>query len=386
MMLKKTIKVLLIEDNEGDARLIQAYLSETANITIELERADCLSAGLGCLADGGLDVVLLDLVLPDSSGLETFRKVIEHDPDAAVVVLTGLDVDELALRAVQEGAEDYLVKNELDADRLIRSVRYAVERTERRRVQRALELTQQELRVAWKIQHSLYPDSSPVLDGIHISGASYPAAEVGGDFYDYIPMLNDDLGIVIADASGHGIDPALLMAEARATLRTLARSHGSVEEIVTAANRILMESMLDNHFITLFMAGFNPRTRSMVFANAGHPPGYIFDPSGEVVMELDSTDFPIGIVPDCDYTSSDPVTLEPGQIVVLLSDGVLEAGIPGHKPFGVERIKALVRDQRYLSGSQIVDTIYNQVLDHCKPDKPKDDMTLIVIKVDANGS
>src|SRR5579864_4927747 len=109
MTVEPPIRILLVEDNSGDARLIQETLADATIGTFALERADRLSAGLTRLAEGGIDVVLLDLGLPDSNGLETFSAARARAADVPIIVLTGLGDDAVALRTVQEGAQDYLV-------------------------------------------------------------------------------------------------------------------------------------------------------------------------------------------------------------------------------------------------------------------------------------
>ena len=127
-MTDSSIKVLLIEDNPGDARLIREMLVETGDASVELECADRLGTGLERLAGGGIDGVLLDLSLPDSQGFETFNKVYAQAPTMPIIVLSGLDEEEMALSAVREGAQDYLVKGQVDGNLLVRSLRYAIER------------------------------------------------------------------------------------------------------------------------------------------------------------------------------------------------------------------------------------------------------------------
>jgi Flp pilus assembly CpaE family ATPase len=124
----KVMKVLLIEDNPGDARLIREMLAEERVASFDLERADRLSTGLGRLAVGGIDVVLLDLSLPDSQGLSTFVRVHAQAPEVPIVLLTGLDDEQLAVEAMRQGAQDYLVKGQVDSSLLVRSMRYAIER------------------------------------------------------------------------------------------------------------------------------------------------------------------------------------------------------------------------------------------------------------------
>ncbi|MCX9010788.1 MAG: ATP-binding protein [Candidatus Methanoperedens sp.] len=122
------IKVLLIEDNPGDARLIKEMLMEAGNISFDLEWRDRLSAGLERLAEGGIDVVLLDLMLPDSRGSETFDRTLAQAPEVPIVVMTGIDDETLATSAVQKGAQDYLIKGQVDSNLLVRSIRYAIAR------------------------------------------------------------------------------------------------------------------------------------------------------------------------------------------------------------------------------------------------------------------
>lgn len=128
MMGEKQYKILLIEDNPGDSRLIQEALREVSGVDIELVKAELLATGLEILAEDDIEVVLLDLTLPDSMGLETLDQVRLYAPEAPVVVLTGLDDEDMALKAVQAGAQDYLVKGQVDGTSLVRAIRYAVER------------------------------------------------------------------------------------------------------------------------------------------------------------------------------------------------------------------------------------------------------------------
>lgn len=122
------IKVLLIEDNPGDARLISEMLASAKEVLIELDKVDRISLGLEKISEGGFDVILSDLSLPDSRGLATFEKVHSFAPTLPIIVLSGTDDEELAVKAVQEGAQDYLVKGRVDSNLLVRSIRYAIER------------------------------------------------------------------------------------------------------------------------------------------------------------------------------------------------------------------------------------------------------------------
>ena len=148
-MSDKATKVLLIEDNPGDARLIGEMLAEVRSTVFDLERTERLSAGLKRLAEGGIDVVLVDLSLPDSRGLNTFGRVQAQSPQVPIIVLTGLDDEMLAVKAVRQGAQDYLVKGQVDGNLLVRALRYAIER---KRAEE--ELRESEERYRTLFQHS----------------------------------------------------------------------------------------------------------------------------------------------------------------------------------------------------------------------------------------
>ena len=124
----KFIRVLLIEDNPGDARLIQETLAEAGRVKFALEHVDNLETGLERLSRGGVDLILLDLGLPDSRGLDTFVKTHTQAPEVPIVVLTGLDNETMAIKAVQSGAQDYLIKGQIDDHLLVRALLYAIER------------------------------------------------------------------------------------------------------------------------------------------------------------------------------------------------------------------------------------------------------------------
>ena len=140
-MAQKVLKILLIEDNPGDARLIEEFLSETESSGLELEWVERLSEGIERLNKGDIEIVLLDLSLPDSTGFDTFKKLHEKAPGVAIIVFTGLDDKEMGVRAVQAGAQDYLVKGKVDSHLLVRSIEYAIERQRMMRELQAMSIT-----------------------------------------------------------------------------------------------------------------------------------------------------------------------------------------------------------------------------------------------------
>ena len=135
----KTIRLLTIEDNPGDYRLIQEMLNEAKGVKFEVQTANRFSAGIECLRKGNIDIVLLDLSLPDSEGLDTFKSVHAMVPEVPTVILTAIKDEALAAKAVQEGAQDYLIKGSIDGNLLVHSIRYAIERKKAEKIMQELQ-------------------------------------------------------------------------------------------------------------------------------------------------------------------------------------------------------------------------------------------------------
>jgi serine phosphatase RsbU (regulator of sigma subunit) len=252
---------------------------------------------------------------------------------------------------------------------------------ERLQAEEALHLKEAELRIAKKIQQGLVAKAPPALAGFDIAGASYPAVETGGDYFDFIPLLDSCQGIVIADASGHGLGPALLVTETRAYLRAFALASEDIARIVALVNHRLVEDTGSDSFVTLFLARLDPCTRSLLYASAGHPKGCFCDASGSVKAFLESTGPPLGIVPGGDFPIGPAITLQPGDLVLLLTDGVVEARAPDDTVFGFQRAIDLARVYRRDTAAEIVYNLYHAVRAFSHNHPQIDDITAVVIKL-----
>jgi phosphoserine phosphatase RsbU/P len=252
---------------------------------------------------------------------------------------------------------------------------------QRKRAEQELRATEEEFRAARDIQERLFPRESPILGGFDISGWSHPASAAGGDYFDYLPMQGDRLGVVVADVTGHGIGPALLMAETRAYLRVLAQSHEDLGAILTAANRVLAHDIGLERFITMLLISLDTQTRVLHYANAGHPSGFVLNPAGEVKVELRRTGVPLGIKPDTDYQAARQVQLASGDLVLLLTDGIDEAVSPRQELFGIDRALAVVRERRHCPASEVVEALDQAVRQFSQNAPQLDDATAVVIRV-----
>lgn len=253
--------------------------------------------------------------------------------------------------------------------------------TERKRTERALQESEEQMRVAREIQQHLFPKSAPGVPGFEIAGVSQPAEAMGGDYFDYLEMIHGCLGLVVGDVTGHGVGPALLMAEARAYLRLLTKNSNDVGEIMTRANAALAQDVGTERFVTLLLARLDPKTRALTYVNAGHPSGYVFAPSGEIRSTLKRTSLPLGIRADTVYASAGAITLSPGEIVLLLTDGFEEAVDAEDRVFGMDRVFNVVRQHREKPAKEIVRALCDAVHHFLKGVPQEDDVTVIVAKV-----
>jgi serine phosphatase RsbU (regulator of sigma subunit) len=376
----RRIRILLVEDDPDDVWVMRGLLGDRWDGPFELAQVEALSAGIRRCQEEPFDVVLLDLSLPDSQGLETFLAMHAQAEGVPIVVLTGCDDESAAMRAVQAGAEDYLVKGQVDDNVLVRSIRYAIERSRRHHAEEALRATSEEFRLAGEIQRRLFPAAAPVVEGFDIAGALYPAKATAGDYFDFIPMIDDCLGIVVGDVSSHGMGPALLMSETRACLRTLAQTHFDVGDILTRANRVLAADTDDFHFVTLAMARLDPREHTLVYASAGQR-GYLLRASGNVET-LDSTSLPLGVSEETVVPTAPPLSLGRGDVVTFFTDGVIEAESPGKVRFGSERALDVIRAIKDEPARRITERLYEEICGFARHQPQADDITVVVVKAE----
>lgn len=248
------------------------------------------------------------------------------------------------------------------------------------RSRHVLDRQRYELSIARALQQSWLPSATLRIPGVDLGGASVPASETGGDYFDFIRFSDEHVLVAVGDVSGHGLGPAMIMADARASLRALALTRMNIDSMVNLVNVRICEDSLEDTFFTLFLALLNPYTHSLTYYNAGHCPGFLFGPDGTVKLKLDSTDFPIGLFRDHVYNKSSVAQLESGDLLVMLTDGVFEAMSPSGDMFGMPRVLQLIRDCLHLEASQIVATLIETVQTFAVT-ALKDDVTAVVVKV-----
>jgi sigma-B regulation protein RsbU (phosphoserine phosphatase) len=254
--------------------------------------------------------------------------------------------------------------------------------TQRKQMEQSIRDRESQLLAARRIQEHLQPAHPPEIVGLDIAGVSYPADYVAGDYFDYLTLPDGSLGIVIVDVSGHGFASALLAASTHALVRSLADHHTDVGEILSIANSVLQKETEEDRFITLMLGRLDPRGGSFDYASAGHQTGYIFDNSGELKVHLKSTALPLGIFADIDVPLGARISLQQADVVVLLTDGVSEAYSARGEMFGTQRALRVIRDNRGGTAREIIAALHQEIYKHSGSQRPHDDITTVVVKVD----
>ena len=377
MAIHESFRIMLVEDSATSAELAKCWLEDGIGTGFILHRAAQLSSALELLQQKAVDLTILDLNLPDSQGLDTFRCIHAQDRNVPIVILSSEIDEELALDAVRLGAQDYVVKDNRIRNPLARPVLFAWERVQRYRAEEALRENNQQLQLARSVQRYLLPDGPPMLEGFDIACRCEPADLIGGDYYDFIPLNDGSLGLAIADVSGHGTAAALLMVEVRATFRALVGQGLGLSEVMHVTNQLLTPD-LDYNFVTAFFGVLQPKARILRYGSAAHPA--ILMHADGAVRRLDAHTPPLGVHTGGSMIS-DEISLRDGDVLVLYTDGLVERLNVRHGLFGLNRLLEVLRRNRQLTAEEILECILMAVRDFSGGVPQADDETLVIVKV-----
>ncbi|MBE0564396.1 MAG: SpoIIE family protein phosphatase [Krumholzibacteria bacterium] len=252
---------------------------------------------------------------------------------------------------------------------------------ERMRDRERSDLLLRSLLTAADIQRGLLPVAPPVVPGYDIAGATRPAWDVGGDYFDYIPLDDGRWGLALGDVSGKGIPAALLMANLQATLRGVALQDLPCHQGMAWCNRLLHRSTAADRFATLFYCVLDPARHHLQYCNAGHEHPLILARDGSVRARLDQGGIPAGILADPGYESGE-AALDPGDMLLVYSDGATDMENGREEPFGIARLLETVCHHRDAGAALIATTVMEEVRRHAAGEPPTDDTTLLIVKRD----
>jgi serine phosphatase RsbU (regulator of sigma subunit) len=333
------LRILLVEDDAGDALLVQELLADVER-PVGLTWVQTVAEAEEQLA--GQDCVLVDLGLPDATGLQAVQRL--RVLGTPVVVLTGLADEDQAVAAVAAGAQDYLVKGQVDGQLLARVLRYAVERARSEDIQRQLREAQLHAQEKARLERGLLP--SPVLTdrSVEFVPRYRPGMQqmlLGGDFYDVVETSDGTVHTVIGDVCGHGPDEAALGVCLRVAWRTMMLAGRPAAEALSTMQQVLVhERYLDGLFATVCMFSVAPDRRSAELRLAGHPPPLHLGPGGATQLSA-PVGLPLGIR-DGSTWQAQRIELAETWSVLFYTDGIIEARRgDGPERFGVEGLTRL---------------------------------------------
>ena len=358
------VRVLLVEDDDGDALLVDELLDEVGAL-VEVRRARSLSQAKGLVT--GAACILLDLGLPDSQGLNGLRQLLQLEPEAAIVVLTGEANEHLGELAVRAGAQDYLVKGEVAGHMLNRVIRYAVERRRAEEAQRALHAAQIHAQENARLERGLLP--SPLLadSRLSVSARCLPGGKhhlLGGDFYDVVETSDGWVHTLIGDVCGRGPAEAALGVCLRVAWRTMVLAGRPADETLATLSELLEhERQDDTMFATLCMMSVHPDRKTGWVRMAGHLPPLLLNRHG--VAELPTLSAaPLGLSEVRDWPATH-VRLDGSWSILLYTDGLIEGRIgKGSERLGSEGLMDLIRESLGSldgPGEELLDEVIDRV-------------------------
>ncbi|HSR49557.1 MAG TPA: SpoIIE family protein phosphatase [Acidobacteriota bacterium] len=365
------IRVMLVDDEQPARERLRSLLDGFGELKVVGEACDGLEA-LRQIGEMRPDLVFLDIQMPGASGTEVAARL--PAPRPRVVFCTAFD--DYALDAFELHAVDYLLKpvTRKRLQRTVGKVRDALASARRGN----------ELQRARGVQSRLLEKARPSadgwgLEGLEVGALCRPATEVGGDYYDFISLPANRLGIALGDVSGKGVPAGLVMAGLQGRLETLAPQHGDqAAALLTEINRRTWQATESNMYVTFFYAAYDQASRRFSYVNAGHPPGLLFPAGHPEPRRLECGGTPVGLFPAADYRQED-LNLSRGDTVVLYSDGLIEAADSKEQEFGLERVVESASEVLDDTPDGICRHLLERVREHAAT--PQDDCTVLVMKI-----
>jgi len=241
-----------------------------------------------------------------------------------------------------------------------------------------------DVQLAGQVQRMFLPRGQPSISGLDIAGMMQPARDVGGDYYDYMPMNDHAIQMVVADVAGKGVSAALLMSAAAAAMQLQINEAHDIENIIGHLNTGLHSVSDGTRYVTLLLAEIDARRRTVRYINCGHNPALLLRQRTGETVSMDSSCPPLGMFASeaCQVVESE---LDAGDVMVFYTDGLPEAENPEGEAFGMDRLQAVVRANSELPAEQIIKTLFEAAVDFRGTRSFNDDVTIVIVKCDFVG-
>jgi hypothetical protein len=244
-----------------------------------------------------------------------------------------------------------------------------------------LEKLERDLDIAKEIQVGLLPDEPPDTPGFKVAGWNRPADQTGGDYFDWLALPDGRTLFTLADVTGHGIGPALIVAVYRAYMRASASSGPvALNTVFNRVNELLIADIPDGRFITAVIGLIDPTAFQVDLLSAGHAPLLFYEAATETVHNWDADDLPLGITDGVEFSSGRQIHFLPGDMLVLITDGFFEATNAADEQYGIDALERFIRENHRRTPDEFIGRLYRQVKKHADGEAQADDLTALVIK------
>ena len=353
---KKT--VLVVDDAPANLQIVNSILKDDYKIRVATSGAKALVL---VKVKPLPDLILLDVVMPEMDGYEVcgILKATPEARDIPVIFLTGKTEADDETKGFEMGAVDYIHKPFLAAVVKARVHTHLMLREAREQLSRQLIAINSELEMARKIQLAILPHDIPKIAGLEIAARFVPMGSVAGDFYDFLVVDEKHVGILIADAAGHGLPAALIASMLQMALAAQFAQASQPARVLAGLNQALY-GKFTTHFVTAAYIFLDLELGAMKYAGAGHPPLLIWRASTRETAELEENGMVLGLFGDATYGEIE-VTMEPGDRVVLYTDGILEASNLSEEMYGADRFKRFLELNCSLGANEFSDVLLDEL-------------------------
>ena len=383
------VKILSVDDEiDLELLLTQYFRRQIRKGEYEFKFAhNGLEALTMLLKEKDFDIILSDINMPEMDGLTLLTKINEMQNPALKCIMVSAYGDMGNIRqAMNNGAFDFATKP-IDLDDLSVTIEKAIEQIRYIKTMQQehtqLESIKGDLAVAREIQQAIlprifppFPENAHQLD---IAASMNAAKDVGGDFYDLFRIDDERIGFVIADVSGKGVPAAIFMAVSRTLIRATGIRGVSAAECMSYSNDLLAKESVNCMFVTVFYGIYNIKTGEVTYTNAGHNPPYLLKADGSIKSLGNSKNIAAGVMEDFPFTE-EALQLEPGDTLLMYTDGVTEATDTEENEYGEGRLEGLLKQSSTLDCQQIIDKVKADVKTFAGEAEQSDDITLLALK------
>ncbi|MES0338990.1 MAG: SpoIIE family protein phosphatase [Anaerolineales bacterium] len=374
-------EILIVDDKPANLRLLSQMLADRGYIVRAVKSG---TRALESIRATPPNLILLDIKMPGMDGYEVCRQLKElpETRSIPVIFISALNEIQNKVQGFNVGGVDYITKPFQYEEVIARVETHLALRRFQKRLQKANKRYEKELKLAGSLQANLIPKQAPAIPGFQLSFVLRSARETSGDFYDFFPLNSGHFGILVADVVDKGAAAALLMAYGRTLLRTLAEEFPEhPDRVLKNVNQRMLSYSDASHFLTVFYGILGPEKNELVYSNAGHNPAIHLKATNGKMKMLKNTGMPLGLFDDQDWQQR-KIQLDPGDMVIMYTDGVTDAQNPLNELYGMERFNKTIQANRKCPPAELEKLVLADIDRFLDGSPQPDDMAMVILSKD----